>query len=182
MASFQQAMKRTLIHEGGFQNNPKDHANWSSGKIGEGELIGTKYGITAISMPGVDIKNITPEIAAQFYQGRYWKDLYSQIDSQVVAEKLFDLGILFWVNTVVKVMQLTLNIKADGLFGPSTLAEMNSSEEKSLLQGFQSSMMTHCFKVAEANPVERGFLRGWGYRINCSLETPCPSCKGVYVP
>src|SRR5579864_5653858 len=95
------AISKTLVHEGGFQKMPNDHANWSSGKIGEGELIGTKYGITAIDMPGVDIENLTEDQAIQYYKEHYVKSLYSQIVSQSVGEKLFDLGVLFGVGTAV---------------------------------------------------------------------------------
>ena len=53
MADFKTAVLITLEHEGGFQKNPNDHANWSSGKIGVGTLVGTKYGITALDLPGI---------------------------------------------------------------------------------------------------------------------------------
>ncbi len=110
MADFRTAVLITIDpeHEGGFQKNSSDHANWSSGVIGEGELIGTKYGITALDMPGVDIENLTPDQAVEFYKERYWKDLYSQISSQIVANKLFDMGVLFGVKEAVSIMQLTL--------------------------------------------------------------------------
>jgi lysozyme family protein len=166
MADFRTAVLLTLDHEGGFQKNPNDHANWSSGKIGEGELIGTKYGITAVDMPGVDIENLTVDQAVEYYSEHYWKALYSQINSQPVANKLFDLGVLFGVGTAVGVLQLTLGTTVDHDFGPNTLAAVNQADETSLLASYKANFVTHAFNVATANPAEREDLVGWSRRIN----------------
>jgi lysozyme family protein len=154
-------------HEGGFQKMPNDHANWSSGKIGEGTLVGTKYGITALDMPpGTDIENLTQEQAVEFYIERYWKPLYSQVKDQSVANKLADLGVLFGVGTAVGILQLTLDVKVDHAFGPATLAAVNEAEPTSLLKSFKGNFATHAFNVANANEAERGNLAGWLRRIN----------------
>ena len=50
--------KELMVSEGGFTNDPNDRGNWTSGKIGVGELKGTKYGISAMAYPLEDIKNI----------------------------------------------------------------------------------------------------------------------------
>jgi lysozyme family protein len=166
MADFRTAVLKTLEHEGGFQNSASDHANWSSGKIGEGTLIGTKYGITAVDMPGVDIENLTVDQAVSYYSEHYWKTLYSQINSQAVANKLFDLGVLFGCATAVGILQLTLGTKVDHSFGPMTLAAVNQADENSLLTSYKANFVTHAFNVATANPAERGDLKGWSVRIN----------------
>src|SRR6266436_5971691 len=154
MADFKAAVLITISpsHEGGFQKNPKDHANWSSGKIGEGTLIGTKYGITAVDMPGVDIENLTPDQAVEYYREHYWKPFYSQIESQIVANKLFDLGVLFGVSEAVAILQLTLGVIIDHSFGPNTLAAVNQADEISLLASYKANFVTHAFNVAAANP------------------------------
>ena len=153
-------------HEGGFQNNPNDHANWSSGKIGEGELIGTKYGITPADMPGVDIKNLTPEQAIDFYIERYWKPLYSQITSQLVANKLADMGVLFGVGQAVKTLQRVVGANVDGDFGPETLRQVNAQPEANLLKDYKIGLASLALQVANFNPNERQFFPGWVRRIN----------------
>jgi len=160
------AIRKTLVHEGGFQKMSNDRANWSSGTIGEGELIGTKYGITALDMPGIDIENLTEDQAIAYYNEHYVKSLYDQINSQSVGEKLFDLGVLFGVGTAVGILQLTLGIVVDHSFGPNTLQAINDADETSLLASYKANLMTHVFNIAAANPAERQFLKGWGNRIN----------------
>jgi lysozyme family protein len=177
MADFKIAVQKTLVHEGGFQKNPNDHANWSSGKIGEGQLIGTKYGITAVDMPGVDIENLTPNQAIAFYAERYWKTNYSQIESQAVADKLFDLGVLFGVHVAVGILQTVLGVTSDGVVGPVSLGAINQVEPVSLYNAYKAAMVTHAINVANANPHERENLGGWIRRINCADVSFCDKCK-----
>ena len=40
-----QAFDLLIGHEGGYTDNPKDPGNWTSGKVNQGQLKGTKYGI-----------------------------------------------------------------------------------------------------------------------------------------
>ncbi|WP_236513543.1 glycosyl hydrolase 108 family protein, partial [Escherichia coli] len=57
--NFDQAFKVTIGHEGSFTLNKNDAGNWTGGKVGVGQLKGTKYGIAANSYPNLDIKNLT---------------------------------------------------------------------------------------------------------------------------
>lgn len=153
-------------HEGGFQKQYNDKGNWTGGEIGKGELKGTKYGISAREFPNLDIENLTKDAAIQIYIEGYWKTLYSQINSQEVANKLADLGVLFGVGTAVGILQLTLGVVVDHAFGPNTLAAINQTDETSLLSHYKGNFATHAFNVATANPAERGNLTGWVRRIN----------------
>lgn len=58
-----------LEKEGGFQNNPADKGNYY-----KGQLIGTKFGISAASWGGqYDIPNLTVEQAKNIYAEHYWR-------------------------------------------------------------------------------------------------------------
>lgn len=155
-----------LAHEGGFQANPKDRANWTSGQVGVGTLVGTKYGITTLDMPGVDIETITPDQAVAYYTEHYWKPLYSEIVSQPIANKLFDLGVLFGVGTAVKNLQIALDVDADGVFGPDTLAHTNAANPRLLLSTFQQEMIAHARAIGAGNPNDAPDVAGWVRRIN----------------
>lgn len=165
MASFQIAVSITLddAHEGGFQDNPKDRANWTGGQVGVGTLVGTKYGITTLDMPGVSIRDLTPQQAASYYSANYWKPLYSQINDQLLANKLFDIGVLFGVGTAVKLLQGVLGLTTDGAFGPNTLSAVNMRLD--VLAPFKSALMSHATAVATANPNDAPDLSDWLRRI-----------------
>lgn len=66
---FEIAMRFVLRIEGGFQADPNDRGNYTPA----GELRGTKYGISANSYPGIDIKNLTETEAKAIYFNDYWK-------------------------------------------------------------------------------------------------------------
>jgi lysozyme family protein len=153
-------------HEGGFQNLHNDRGNWTGGQVGAGLLKGTKYGISAAQFPTLDIENLTPEQAIEIYVEGYWKTLYSQIDSQEIANKLADLGVLFGVGTAVRMLQVTLGITADGNFGPGTLEATNAHDADSLLTAYKTTFVTHAAQVGAANPLERQYVGGWVKRIN----------------
>jgi lysozyme family protein len=71
-----QNLERSLTeifgHEGGLSTRPDDPGNWTGGKVGKGELKGTKYGISALAYPHLDIPNLSFTRAAQIYRADYW--------------------------------------------------------------------------------------------------------------
>lgn len=155
MADFQSAVQKTLAHEGGYVNNPNDKGG------------PTKYGITQADLPGVNIASITPAQAVAYYQEHYWKPLYSQINDQALAEKLFDMGVLFGVGTAVKLLQISMqseiSIVTDGGFGPETLADVNQYGD---ISSYRTVLLNHCMDVVNRNPNDAQFLQGWVNRIN----------------
>lgn len=168
MANMVAAIAITLDadHEGGFQKMPNDRANWTGGEVGVGTLVGTKYGITTLDMPGVDIENITLAQAAAYYMEHYVKPLYSQIDSQSIGAKLFDMGVLFGVGTAIENLQRVLDVGVDGNFGQITLNALNASNDTLTLEDFKEAMVQHAEAIAAKNPNDAGDLPDWIRRIN----------------
>ena len=106
---------RTIAHEGGFTNNPKDRGNWTGGKIGVGVLKGTNFGISAMSYPDLDIANLTQAQAVSIYLKDYWEPGLNLLNSQQAAWKVFDIGVNFGEATGVKVLQTVVNAQVDGV-------------------------------------------------------------------
>lgn len=153
-------------HEGGYQCSHNDRRNWSGAQIGVGELVGTKYGITSQDMPGVSIKDLTPEQAVTYYTGAYWKQFYSQINDQSVANKLFDMGVLFGVVTAIRLLQRAAGINPqDGNFGPHTLAVVNAADPTALLDGFKQLLLNRDALIVAGHPEDAEFKDGWDRRV-----------------
>lgn len=156
-------------HEGGFQKDYHDRANWTSGQVGVGTLVGTNGGITTLDLPGEDIEHLTVDQKISYYLEHYWKVLYNQIADQGVANKLFDMGVLFGVGTAVKTLQEIFEIHglvADGNFGPHTLDLVNTAEPIGLLVQYKKELHAHAASVAAHNPEEAAFLPDWNRRID----------------
>lgn len=58
--------------EGGYQCDPKDRGNWTTGIIGQGELKGTNFGLSAMSYPKLNIKGLSRDQAIEIYRKDYW--------------------------------------------------------------------------------------------------------------
>lgn len=73
--SFFQAAYAIVVGEieKGYSNDPRDPGNWTSGKVGQGLLKGTKGGIAASAYPHLDIPNLTPEQIQGIYLTDYWQ-------------------------------------------------------------------------------------------------------------
>lgn len=94
MASFESQFPRILRFEGGYQNRPKDSANYCNG-----QLIGTKYGVSAEGFqnyfgrcPSVEeMQNLTTDIAREIAKNNYWDIINGdKIENQSVADLMFD--------------------------------------------------------------------------------------------
>ena len=72
MTVFDRAFDLLIRAEGGYGADPRDRGNWDTGIIGKGNLKGTKYGISAMSFPQLDIKNLTLDQAKGIYKIHYW--------------------------------------------------------------------------------------------------------------
>jgi len=157
MADPKISIAKTLIHEGGYTNSAAD----SGGP--------TNMGVTQKDLPNIPIETLTAEQATQYYLENYWKPLFSQINDQFVADKLFDMSVLFGIGTAVKIMQTIFSVHgvvADGIFGPHTLDLVNTAEPVSLLVKYKTDLVSHVVAIVAANPKDRVFFAGWVRRIN----------------
>lgn len=72
----------TLIYEGAFGKTAKDRGDWSSGQIGVGKLIGTNWGIAAMTMrerglpEDFDLRSLTKQQAIELYKKKEWPESY----------------------------------------------------------------------------------------------------------
>ncbi len=112
MGLFEVGFNEVMQVEGGRSLDPDDRGNWTSGRIGVGILRGTKYGISAMSYPHLDIQKLTLDEAMAIYRCDYWDRLYlDQIGLHFpkVARMLFNLGVNCGNPNATKFLQNTIN-------------------------------------------------------------------------
>ena len=155
MSDMQTAIVRTLQNEGGYVDNPDD-------------LGGpTNMGITQADMPGVNLQTLTQAQAVSYYAANFWKDWMGEINSQVVVNKLFDMGVLLSVDTAVRMLQRALGFataQQDGDFGPETLAATNEAGD-GLLAEYKQVLAAHMEWIVSQNASQEEFLQGWLDRV-----------------
>lgn len=70
----------TLIYEGGFARTKADRGDWTTGRIGEGRLGGTAYGIAAMTLKDrglsedTDLSQMTKAQAIALYRQKEWPE------------------------------------------------------------------------------------------------------------
>jgi lysozyme family protein len=133
---FLKAFDYLMYHEGGYVNDPKD-----AGRE-------TKYGISKLSYPKLDIKNLTLDQARQIYFVDFWmKAKCESINDQNVATKFFDLTVHAGIPQAAKLIQRALRaagtqVVEDGIIGPITLFAINKVDPTDLLAAFFSDATT----------------------------------------
>jgi lysozyme family protein len=159
MANFETALAKTLIHEGGYVNDPSD----SGGE--------TNFGISKRSYPNVNIKALTKETAGEIYERDFWNALNcGQINDDALASKVFDLAVNCGTETIGKMLQEAvcstgLTVKVDGKIGPVTIRTINMLNAVSLLAILKGLAEARYRKIVAKTPSDSKFLKGWLIRL-----------------
>lgn len=152
MAKFDLSIDTILKHEGGYVNNPTDPG---------GE---TNFGISKRSYPNVDIATLTIEKAKEIYRKDFW--FYDEIESQVIATKIFDIAVNMGAMPAHRMLQEALKnlgfpLVVDGVLGPLTKKATNDADMGRLLQEVRALQAERYAKIVINKPSQETFLRGW---------------------
>lgn len=106
MSRFNEAFEIVIGHEGGYTANPRDRGNWTDGAFGQrgGKLLGTKYGVSAMSYPHLDIKNLTIEQARAIYKQNYWDKAGCDNLPDALALCVFDTAVNSGVSRALRLL------------------------------------------------------------------------------
>lgn len=110
VSRFNEAAEVVLGHEGGYQNLYNDRGNWTTGVIGQGVNKGTKYGITAMSYPHLDIPNLTLQQARDIYKANYWDKINGDKLEPALALVAFDTAINSGVSRALEFLNKTNDV------------------------------------------------------------------------
>lgn len=130
--NFDQSFEALIDHEKGFTDDPRDRGNWTGGKPYKGERKGTKYGISAMSYPDLDIKNLTLPQAKAIYRLDFWGAAKCDSLPDAIRFDVFDMAVNSGVSKAIKTIQTALKVKADGIIGRNTLAAIQAIDPEKL--------------------------------------------------
>jgi lysozyme family protein len=162
---FDKSFDRVIGHEGAFQNDRRDRGNWTSGKIGVGELKGTKYGISAMAYPDLDIKNLTVEQAKAIYKRDWWDKLGMDKFHPAMSFQMFDASINHGIHNATRILQRAVGTKDDGVIGNQTLQSVKKMDLNDLLMSFLSHRLRFMTDISTFDT----YGRGWSRRIADNL-------------
>ena len=158
MADFNQAIVKTLAREGG--------ATFTDGGADRGGA--TKYGISQRAYPTLDIRNLSEQQAREVYKRDYWDRVAGDaLQSQLVAENIFDTAVNMGVRTAAKLAQLCAEVSpADGVMGAQSVQAINAVNEHQFLAAYTVSKVARYAAICNKDKSQTKFLLGW---INRSL-------------
>ena len=164
--AFETAFDRVIGSEGGFQAKASDRGNWTSGVVGQGELKGTNFGLSAMTYPLLDIKNLTVEQAKGIYYQDWWVKLGMDLFKPALGYQMFDAAINHGIQNATKMLQRAANSKDDGALGPLSLTAINNTPLDDLLMGFLAERLNFMTNISTWGD----YGRGWAKRIAANLK------------
>jgi lysozyme family protein len=155
---FDKAFDRLIGIEGGFTDNPYDDGNWTGGRMGNGELKGTKFGIAAASYPALDIKNLTVADAKEIYQRDFW-DVIGKAHPAIKFQ-LFDAAVNHGRGNGIRILQRAIGVADDGSWGRVSQAALDAMDPNDVLFRFIAYRLKFWAKLTKFDE----FGRGWTNR------------------
>ncbi len=151
----------------GYANDPAD----SGGATMCGVTIATyrayrkRLGYASTSID--DLKAISFTAWRDILKTMFWdKWKADRIENQSVANILVD---FVWASGVngVKLPQRVLDVEADGVVGPVTLAAVNTHNPEILFSKLHDARICFVEDIVKRKPSQVKFIKGWKRRINC---------------
>lgn len=164
--TFGEAFDRLIGHEGKFTDDPKDKGNWTSGRVGVGELKGTKYGISAMTYPHLDIKNLNLADAKAIYLRDFWLRAASDQYDGAIAYQVFDAAVNHGIGNAIRFLQRAAGVADDGAVGPMTLRAVQAMTVTDVLMLFNAERLEFYTKLS----TWKTYGKGWARRIVGNLR------------
>lgn len=169
---FEKAFELVVGAEGKYSNDPNDRGNWTTGIIGKGELLGTKYGIAAhvygngLLAIGKTIKDLTLDDARAIYKRDYWDVLHLDEMPEIYRYPLFSCAVNCGCGRAAQLFQRVLNVIVDGKIGARTIkAATEFMDSERLLDDFLHEWDSYYDSLVAKDPSKARYINGWHNRI-----------------
>lgn len=170
--SFDTAFAQVIGLEGKYSDDERDPGNWTGGAVGQGELRGTMYGISAAAYPKFDIKSLTLLKVKSIYLTDYWDKIHGDLLPAPVSVALFKAAVNMGISGAVKALQRAIKVDADGVLGQVSIGMIVAHPPMLTLQQF----LTECAWEYTQMAAFPTYGKGWLSRvIKTALETQLSS-------
>lgn len=131
-SSFDEALRRVLVHEGGYADHPADPGGATMKGVTQRVYDGwrRRHGV-----PPRAVRLIEPGEVAAIYRRQYWDALRADDLPAGIDYALFDAAVNSGPGQAAKWLQRTLGVAADGQIGEATLAALEGRDAAALVDG-----------------------------------------------
>lgn len=155
--NFEECLALVLKHEGGFVNNPQDPGGM------------TNLGVTKVTYEGyvnrhvdeAEMRSLTPNLVAPLYKKMYWDRIKGDDLPVGVDYCLFDLAVNSGVGKAGKLLQMALDLPADGIIGPMTLRALEGRDPEEIVEQICQERL----EFLQSLKTWGVFGKGWGRRV-----------------
>lgn len=167
-------------HEGGLSMDRDDSGNWTSGTIGVGNLVGSKYGVTAAALAeyrGVTAASITAPAMAALTRDEavkvgvklfYQKPGFDKLVMNRVTLSIIDFGWGAHPRQATKEIQRLIGVADDGVSGPATAAAYAAwiarLGEDAAAKAWAAARNAYYDLIIARKPVKAKYRKGWRNR------------------
>lgn len=168
MANFLTALNPTLVNEGGYVLHKVKHDRGGLTYAGISEKAHPNWEGWVLLEEGNEYE--ARKLVADFYRKYYWNRIKGdEIESQEVANLLFDTAVNMGVRTASKMAQLVIGVKDDGVIGRISIVELNkfTLEEwgrRLFVAELTVAKTTRATLIVKRRPEQRKFYFGWNCR------------------
>jgi uncharacterized protein (TIGR02594 family) len=157
-SSYDDALARVLVHEGGNDDDPRDPGGRTSRGILQSEWdIWRK---THAGLPG-DVWQAPQKEIEAIYRQKYWDALRCDDLPAGVDYAVFDYGVNSGIGRAAKVLQRLIGVDVDGEIGPNTIAASKRAKASQLIDDICDERLAF-LQGLRTWPV---FGKGWGRRV-----------------
>lgn len=150
---FDQAISFVLDYEGRvYENDPNDPGG------------GTKFGISSNAYPDLDIINLTEDQAKEIYKRDFWDACNCDGMPPKMAFAVFDCAVNQGVGKAKRILQESLGLTPDGVFGAQTMFAV-SKAGMNQLKSFLARRIVSYMDIIANNTRLRVFEMNWAYRV-----------------
>ncbi|MDQ0347180.1 glycoside hydrolase family 108 protein [Ancylobacter vacuolatus] len=131
-SSFDEALRRVLVHEGGYADHPADPGGATMQGITQRVYDGWRR---RHGQPVRSVRRIAPDEVAALYRRQYWDAVRADDLPAGLDYALFDAAVNSGPAQAAKWLQRALKVTVDGQVGEATLAALDGHAPEALVDG-----------------------------------------------
>ena len=117
---YNEALKRVLVHEGGYVNDPRDPGGATMKGVTQRTYDGYRK---RLGLPSRPVSQITSAEVGEIYRRQYWAAVRGDELPAGIDYVLFDGAVNSGPVQSIKWLQRALGVSVDGVLGEATVAE-----------------------------------------------------------
>lgn len=158
--------------------DPADPGNWSSGKRGVGQLLGSNRGVTPTALAAYrkvpigsitagDMANLTVDEAASIAMAAYYKAPgFDRLPWNRITASIVDMGWGSGTKQAIKLLQRMIGVTDDGVIGPATIAAYSTWLEARQAEDWARVRYDFYDQIIAVDPMKAKYRNGWRNRTD----------------